>query len=197
VSRVRCGGPELPEYAVGRLPVDRTRAWDRHLVTCRACLSEVTHERQLQARLASMPAPSSDLRTQLLALAARELGPQSLPSTRPSGQRPQPGPGPRVPEPPRRGVPLVVMAPSDPPAHRSVLRAVVLASTVAGLGVTAAWSLSVAGSPTGATPASTVPAVATVRTPSAPVTVVSVQGRLSRPSAPSTAPSSGTAESTP
>ncbi len=190
MSGVRCGGPELPEYAGGRLPLDRTRAWDRHLVSCRCCLDEVAQERRLQASLAFGPVPSSDLRSQLLALAARELGPQPPAVDAAVGLPP-------IPTPPRRGAPLVVMAPTDPPAHRSVLRAVVLASTVAGLGVTAAWSLSVAGRAAGPLPTTTVPAVATVRSPSAPATVVSVQWRLSRPSGPSITPSSGTAESTP
>lgn len=128
--RVRCGGPELPEYAVGRLPVERTRAWDRHLVTCQHCVVAVSQERRLQVRLSSGPAVSRNLHAQLLAMACRELGgPESARG---------------VPRPAASMAPLPLMAPSAPPAHRSILRSVVLASTVAGLGATAVWTLGVA-----------------------------------------------------
>ena len=155
--RVRCLGDELPEYAAGRLSVDRQWAWDRHLVACQVCGHAVAQERRLRRVLAGAPSMPGDLRSSLLALG-------SDPSAR-AGERAS------IPHP----SPLALLAPSAPPCHRSALRATVVAAAAAGVSAAAAWSLTVIGSPavvrTGVA-TTTVPAVQPVTAPTSPGTVM-------------------------
>ena len=140
MSQVRCGGPEIAEYAVGRLPLARLRAWDRHLVTCRHCGARVEEERRLHAALMAVPVPSRDLRVHLLSLAGPGLvtaGPESRPAPRAPGGRSAVLPSAH----------LALMAPSAPAAHRSVRRPLAMAVSVAGLGATAVWTLALVGAP--------------------------------------------------
>lgn len=125
-GRLLCGSTDLPEYAAGRLPLERAHAWDRHLVACEVCRSAVAAERVLQARLLSAPALPPSLRDQLLALSL-----DTVPAVV----------GPRPPVAPRGLPALPVLAPEAPPAHVSALRAVASAAAVAGLTAAAAWTL--------------------------------------------------------
>ncbi len=151
--RVRCLGDELPEYAAGRLSVDRQWAWDRHLVACQVCAHAVAQERRLRSVLAGAPSMPGDLRSSLLALgrdlASRTGDPAAV--AHPS--------------------PLALLAPSAPPCHRSALRATVVAAAAAGVSAAAAWSLTVIGSPAVArtgVATTTVPAVQPVTAPTTP-----------------------------
>lgn len=124
--RVQCHGEELPEYAAGRLPLERQWAWDRHLVSCQLCAQDVAQERRLRSALAGAPSMPGDLRSSLLALGAAlatDLGPRPAPTGH---------------------VQLALLHPSAPPCHRSALRATVVAAAAAGLSAAAAWSLTVA-----------------------------------------------------
>ena len=150
--RVRCLGDELPEYAAGRLPVDRQWAWDRHLVACQVCSHAVAQERRLRNALAGAPSMPGDLRTSLLALGS-DLASRA--------ERPA------VPPPPA----LALLAPSAPPCHRSALRATVVAAAAAGVSAAAAWSLTVIGTPAAVRPGlatTTVPAVQPAAAPTTP-----------------------------
>lgn len=151
--RVRCLGDELPEYAAGRLPVDRQWAWDRHLVACQVCGHAVAQERRLRSVLAGAPSMPGDLRSSLLALGS-DLASRA-------GERPA------APHPPA----LALLAPSAPPCHRSALRATVVAAAAAGVSAAAAWSLTVIGSPAVVRPSvatSTAPAVQPLSAPTTP-----------------------------
>jgi hypothetical protein len=152
--RVRCLGDELPEYAAGRLPLDRQWAWDRHLVACQVCGHAVAQERRLRSVLAGAPSMPGDLRSSLLALGT-DLASRA-------GERPA------VAHPPA----LALLAPSAPPCHRSALRATVVAAAAAGVSAAAAWSLTVIGSPATAVrpgiAATTAPSVAPVSAPTTP-----------------------------
>jgi hypothetical protein len=166
--RVRCLGDELPEYAAGRLPLERQWAWDRHLVACQVCGHAVAQERRLRSALAGAPSMPGDLRTTLLALGSR-LG-EHAPS-------PATTPQPR---------PLALLAPSAPACHRSPLRATIVAAAAAGVAGAAAWSLTVIGGPATARPAlstTTTPAVRPASGPTVPVSAVGTSAtlELSRP----------------
>lgn len=134
-----CLEDELSEYAAGRLSVDRTLRWDRHLVACETCRCDVAAERRLQAVLSgAQPALPDGLRSALLALAG------SLPD----GSVP---PVPLAPfslrVPPHHALPVV--RPSAPALHRSALRSAMMATVVASASAAAAWGLAVtAGSAT-------------------------------------------------
>ncbi len=123
---VRCLDDELSEYAAGRLGGARRSAWEHHLVACELCCGAVRQERRLHQALAGAPSMPGDLRLTLLA-----LGRDAPPVPRPVG-------GPE---------PLPLLAPSDPPCHRSALRATVVAAAAAGVSAAAAWSLTVGGAP--------------------------------------------------
>ncbi len=131
--RLACLGGELPEYAAGRLPDARMRVWDRHLVSCIGCAQAVAEERRLQAVLAEgIPSLPASLHGALLAMSAH--------SQTSGGQVPPTS----SPLPPVR--PLLTLAPTAPPCHRSVLRSAVIAAVAASAGAAAAWSLGVSGS---------------------------------------------------
>ena len=121
---VHCLDDELSEYVAGRLPAERVRAWDRHLVACQGCGRAVAEERRLRAALAGGPSMPGDLRLSLLAL-GRDLAPAPAPTAGPEQ--------------------LALLAPSAPPCHRSALRATVVAAAAAGVSAAAAWSLTVGG----------------------------------------------------
>ncbi|QIM20173.1 hypothetical protein G7075_01795 [Phycicoccus sp. HDW14] len=165
---VQCLDDELSEYAAGRLGDERRDAWEHHLVACELCRHAVGQERRLREALAGAPSMPGDLRVTLLA-----LGRGIAAEPRPAG-----GPG-----------PLALLAPNDPPCHRSALRATVVAAAAGGVAAAAAWSLTVIGVPVaprqGAVPGTSAPAVATSR-PAAPLsaTVVVPVRWTSGPSAP-------------
>ncbi len=165
--RVRCLGDELPEYAAGRLPLERQWAWDRHLVACQVCGHAVAQERRLRSALAGAPSMPGDLRSTLLALGS-SLGDEAAP-------RPAATTQPR---------PLALLAPSAPPCHRSPLRATIVAAAAAGVAGAAAWSLTVIGGPATVRPAlATTPAVRPASVPSVPGSAVGTSAtlELSRP----------------
>ncbi|MBM6400829.1 anti-sigma factor family protein [Phycicoccus sonneratiae] len=175
---VHCLDDELSEYAAGRLNAARQGAWEHHLVACELCRQAVHQERRLREALAGAPSMPGDLRVTLLA-----LGRGPVPAPRPAG----PGP-------------LPLLAPTDPPCHRSALRATVVAAAAGGVAAAAAWSLTVIGVPVaprqGVVAGPTTPAVSSTR-PSAPLaatTVVPVRWTTGG-SAPG--PSGQRAESTP
>ncbi len=85
-------------------------------------------EQRLRAALAGGPPPPGSLRGALLAMATV---PVPAPPTAPF----------------EAVVPLVTLAPTAPPVHRSVLRSALLAAAAAGASAAAAWSLSLAGAP--------------------------------------------------
>ena len=156
--RVRCLGDEMSDYAAGRLPLDRQRAWDRHLVACRVCAHAVDAERRLRSALAGAPSMPGDLRSALLALGtamAADAGPRPVPAGTQD--------------------PLRLLAPTAPPCHRSPLRATVVAAAAAGVSAAAAWTLGVAPGPGTVRPApsnATTPAVAPAAGPSRTVSVL-------------------------
>ena len=157
--RVRCLGDELPEYAAGRLPLDRQWAWDRHLVACQLCAHAVAQERRLRSVLAGAPSMPGDLRSSLLALGSSLATPAT---DRPTTAHHRP--------------PLALLAPSAPPCHRSALRATVIAAAAAGVSAAAAWSLTVIGAPGAVRPGlgtTSVPAVQPVAGPTTPSPVTS------------------------
>jgi len=168
--RVRCLGDELPEYAAGRLSLERQWAWDRHLVACQVCAHAVAQERRLRSVLAGAPSMPGDLRSSLLALGSTLAASADEPAT-PTQHRP----------------PLVLLAPGAPPCHRSALRATVIAAAAAGVSAAAAWSLTIIGAPTAVRPGlgtTTVPAVqpAAAPTTASPATNTGVASfGLSRP----------------
>lgn len=124
---VRCLDDELSEYAAGRLPAARVRAWERHLAVCDLCACGLERERRLRAVLAGGPSMPGDLRSALMAMGtALSHEPLRTPT----------GPG-----------PLPLLAPGAPPCHRSPLRATVVAAAAAGVSAAAAWSLTVIGAP--------------------------------------------------
>ncbi|MGG5261024.1 hypothetical protein, partial [Phycicoccus avicenniae] len=110
---VQCLGDELSEYAAGRLGASREHAWDRHLVACEVCRHAVGQEQRLRAALAGAPSMPGDLRLSLLAL-GRQLEPTPLTV---GGREPLP-----------------MLAPNDPPCHRSALRATVVGGAGGGGG---------------------------------------------------------------
>lgn len=130
-GEVRCQGAELGEYAAGRLPADRARAWEHHLISCRVCDRALADERALLAALAGAPSMPGGLHGALLALAATVEAP----------------PVPKAPESVLRltggGSTLTLVAPSAPATHRSALRCTVVAAAAAGASAAAAWSLTV------------------------------------------------------
>jgi anti-sigma factor RsiW len=128
---VRCLDDELSEYAAGRLPAPRVRAWERHLAVCDLCAVGLERERRLRAVLAGGPSMPGDLRNTLLAM-GRAL------TEAPAGPTAVPTPTAR---------PLTLLAPSAPACHRSPLRATVVAAAAAGVSAAAAWSLTVIGAP--------------------------------------------------
>ena len=168
--RVRCLGDELPEYAAGRLSLERQWAWDRHLVACQVCAHAVAQERRLRSVLAGAPSMPGDLRSSLLALGSTLAASATAPATT---AHPRP--------------PLVLLAPGAPPCHRSALRATVIAAAAAGVSAAAAWSLTIIGAPTAVRPGlgtTTVPAVqpaAAPTTASAATTTGVASFGLSRP----------------
>ncbi len=105
-----------------------------------------------------------------------------------------------VPRPASGPTPLALLAPGDPPCHRSALRATVVAAAAAGVSAAAAWSLTVVGVPgptrpvVGSAPSS--PASATAR-PVLPVGAVSFASVRWTTGPSSPAPSGHGAESTP
>jgi anti-sigma factor RsiW len=159
-ATVHCLDDELSEYAAGRLGAARQDAWEHHLVVCELCRHAVGQERRLRAALAGAPSMPGDLRVTLLAL-GRGLADEPRPAT---------GPG-----------PLTLLAPSDPPCHRSALRATVVAAAAGGVAAAAAWSLTVIGAPVAPRPGvvsgPAAPSVATARavSPLAATTVVPVR----------------------
>ncbi len=143
-----CLGGELTEYAAGRLPEPRRRAWDRHLVACASCARAVEDERRLQALLVhDTPSMPTTLRGALLAL--------SMPTAV------------AAPAPPRPAgtdlAPLATLAPTAPPVHRSVLRSALVAAGAASLTAAAAWSLAAGTDPAG--PPAPHPAAGAAATP--------------------------------
>ena len=151
--RVRCLGEELPEYAAGRLSLERQWAWDRHLVACQVCAHAVAQERRLRSVLAGAPSMPGDLRSSLLALGSSLASPATERATTAPDRRP-----------------LVLLSPSAPPCHRSALRATVIAAAAAGVSAAAAWSLTIIGAPTAVRPlgTTTVPAVQPAAAPTTP-----------------------------
>ncbi len=173
---VRCLDDELSEYAAGRLDGARRSAWEHHLVACELCCGAVRQERRLREALAGAPSMPGDLRVTLLAL-GRDVA--------------------AVPRPVGGPEPLPLLAPSDPPCHRSALRATVVAAAAAGVSAAAAWSLTVGGAPVVQRPASA-PGTATppVARSVAPGGAVLVPVRWT-PGATAPAPGVQQAESTP
>ena len=170
--RVRCLGDELPEYAAGRLSLERQWAWDRHLVACQVCAHAVAQERRLRSVLAGAPSMPGDLRSSLLALGSTLAAASATEPATNAHHRP----------------PLVLLAPGAPPCHRSALRATVIAAAAAGVSAAAAWSLTIIGAPTAVRPGlgttTTVPAVqpAAAPTTASPATNTGVASfGLSRP----------------
>ncbi len=163
---------ELSEYAAGRLPDSLTLHWDRHLVACQSCRSEVEVERRLQAVLRSGPSVPPSLRTTLIAMGA----------TRPMTALPTAARGRQVPEVPLvpfgstplpNGYSLPTVLPASPALHRSPLRSAVMATMVAGASAAAAWGLGVTA---GATAAATNGVVRPTTT-----TAVTTTARTTRP----------------
>lgn len=154
------------------------RDWDLHLVACEVCRRTVAEERRLREALAGGPSMPGDLRSNLLAL-GRDLTPPPVPVA--------------------SREPLALLAPTDPPCHRSPLRATVVAAAAAGVSAAAAWSLTVGGVPprpgvvSGPTSASTARATTA---PAAGTTASLVSVRWSDRTSPS-AESTRQAESTP
>jgi hypothetical protein len=136
---VRCLDDELSEYAAGRLPAHRVRAWQRHLAVCDLCAIGLERERRLQSALAGGPSMPVDLRDALMAMGRGMHHEPAVP--RPAGE------------------PLALLAPGAPPCHRSPLRATVVAAAAAGVSAAAAWSLTVVGAPSTASQSSAVPTV--------------------------------------
>jgi anti-sigma factor RsiW len=129
--QLTCLDRELTEYAAGRLPEPRSKAWDRHLVACASCTRAVAQERRLQSLLVDdTPSMPSSLRGALLALS---LPPAAGAATLP--RRSEPG-----------AAPLATLAPTAPPVHRSVLRSALVAAGAASITTAAAWSLAVGNS---------------------------------------------------
>lgn len=127
-ARSTCLGDLLPEYVAGRLDPETRLHWDRHLVVCLPCQHAVADEQRLQAVLThAVPVPPERLRTQLLALAAGDIGPT---------------PGAMAVPAPAQPVPLLLVHPEAPPAHRSALRSAVVAVAVVGASAAAALTLS-------------------------------------------------------
>lgn len=159
-ASVHCLDDELSEYAAGRLEGARQDAWERHLVVCELCRHAVGQERRLRAALAGAPSMPGDLRVTLLALG------------RGMEAEPRPSAGPGV---------LPLLAPSDPPCHRSALRATVVAAAAGGVAAAAAWSLTVIGAPVaprqGVVAGPSTPSVSTARavSPLAATTVLPVR----------------------
>lgn len=139
---------DLSEYAAGRLPDTRTLHWDRHLVACETCRSDVDVERRLQAVLTSGPSMPPSLRTTLIAMGA----------ARPMTTLPTPAHGTQVPDVPvvpygltlSPGYTLPTVLPASPALHRSALRSAVMATMVAGASAAAAWGLGVTAGATAA-----------------------------------------------
>lgn len=147
-SAPSCGADELAEYAAGRLTPARAAAWEGHLAGCARCRFELADLEALRTRLAtSAPSLPGGLTSALLALGAED----DLTGRAATGHAGNPpGPAPAVPVPAtgqRAGAhpmpPLLLVAPTSPPAHRSVLRSGVIAAAAAGASVAAAWSLGV------------------------------------------------------
>ncbi|KGN39627.1 hypothetical protein [Knoellia subterranea] len=127
----RCRLDELPDYVSGQLSVQRTDAWDRHLIACVACQHAVAGERRLQSLLATgCPSMPGSLHAQLVALASSMTGPAMAQTSERA---------------PRERAPLEMVPPSAPPVHRSPLRSAAIATAAAGATAAVAWTLTLAG----------------------------------------------------
>jgi anti-sigma factor RsiW len=115
----------LSAYADRSLPAATLLTCDQHVAICPRCRAAVDTERRLLSslRTAVTPGLSCRLEAALLDLAAHTAG------IEPTG-----GPA-----------PLRVVRPAAPAMHHSPVRAVMLASLVAGASAAAAWSLGVSG----------------------------------------------------
>ena len=152
-----CPPEDVADYLDGRLPVSRTQAWDRHLITCTSCLARVQSERRLHAAMRDCVRPDGALHRSLLAMGQMTSSPAPAVGDHAPSRAPW--------EANVQREDLTVLSPGAPACHRSAARAVLLATVAAGAAGAAAWSVGVASVPVDGTRA---PAVTPARPAVAP-----------------------------